>query len=163
MKESGYEWRDNWKNAFAKAHDVNGKVIARGKGTRPRVARYGAAGGLNTTAKDYTKFLMEIVAPKESDAFRLTQASLKEMVRPHVKLPEDQKIDGASAWALGWAVHERPEGNLIVHSGGQSGYRSLAMASVERKSGFVVLTNGDNGGKVIYDPRMMELLGKVLE
>lgn len=163
MKESGYEWRDDWKNAFAKAHDVNGEVITRGKGTRPGVARYGSAGGLNTTAKDYAKFLTEIVAPKESDAFRLTQGSLKEMVRPHVKLPEDQKIDGASAWALGWAVQERPEGNLIVHSGGQSGYRSLAMASVERKSGFVVLTNGDNGGKVIYDPRMMELLGKVLE
>lgn len=159
MTESGYEWREGWNKAFAKAHDVKGKVIERGKGTRPAVARYGAAGGLNTTAKDYAKFLIEIVAPKEIDAFRLTQASLKEMVRPQVKLPEDQKIDGASAWALGWAVQERPVGNFIVHSGGQSGYRSLAMASVDKKTGFVVLTNGDNGARVIYDPRVLELLG----
>ena len=162
MKASGYEWNEGSKKDVARAHDQNGKVIAKEKPSSPGVARYGSAGGLNTTVKDYAKFLIEIVAPKASDEFRLKPETLREMVRPHVKLPPDQKIDGATAWALGWAVQEKPEGNWLVHSGGQSGFRSLAMTSLEKRTGFIVLTNSDNGAKVIYGPRMLELLARVL-
>jgi hypothetical protein len=73
------------------------------------------------------------------------------MIRPQVRLPENEKIDGASAWALGWAVQEKPTGNVLVHSGGQAGFRSLAMASVETRCGFIILTNGDSGGRLIHD------------
>ena len=162
MKASGYEWKEGTGNQAARAHDAAGKVIAKGKPSAPAVARYGSAGGLNTTAKDYAKFLIEIVAPKEPSDFRLKPDTLREMLRPQVKLPADQQIDGATAWALGWAVQEKPEGNWLVHSGGQTGFRSLAMASVEKKTGFIILTNGDNGGKVIYDPRILNLLARVL-
>jgi CubicO group peptidase (beta-lactamase class C family) len=158
MNGSGYEWSEAFEKNAARPHDVHGKTIAKGKPRAPDVARYGSAGGLLTTAKDFAKFLIEIVAPKESDAFRLKKETLTEMVRPQIKLPPNQKIDGATSWALGWAVQERPAGNLLVHSGGQSGFRSLAMASVEKRSAFIVLTNGDNGGKLIYDPRMQALL-----
>ncbi len=84
------------------------------------------------------------------------------MLKPQVKLPADQKIDGASSWAMGWAIQERPSGNVIVHSGGQAGFRSLAMASVEKQSGFIILTNGDNGGKVIYDQALQQILDRLL-
>jgi hypothetical protein len=84
------------------------------------------------------------------------------MVRPHVRLDEREPIDNATSWALGWAVQERPGGPVILHSGGQAGFRSMAMASVDRKSGFILLTNSDNGGKVIWDPRVVSLLDRVL-
>jgi hypothetical protein len=51
---------------------------------------------------------------------------------------------------LGWGLNDKPEGRLIVHSGGQNGIRSLTMTSLEHQNGFIVLTNGDNGGQVIY-------------
>ncbi|MGZ8937793.1 MAG: serine hydrolase domain-containing protein [Limisphaerales bacterium] len=162
MDGSGYEWSESFEKNAARPHDVNGNVIAKGKPRAPDVARYGSAGGLITTARDFAKFLIEIVAPKESDAFRLKKETLREMVRPQIKLPPDQKMDGATSWALGWAVQERPEGNLLVHSGGQSGFRSLAMASVEKRSGFIALTNSDNGGKLINHPKMLELLGRAV-
>lgn len=60
------------------------------------------------------------------------------MFRPQVRLREDQKIDGAHAWALGWAVQERDTGNVFLHSGGQSGFKSLTMVSIQRKAGFVM-------------------------
>jgi hypothetical protein len=72
------------------------------------------------------------------------------MFRPQVKLSNDQRIDECTSWSLGWGIQERPTGNLIVHSGGQSGFRSLTMASLNKKSGFVAFTNGDNGGKLVY-------------
>jgi hypothetical protein len=106
--------------------------------------------------------LIEILDPKASDAFRLNQKSLKEMVQPQVKLDPGEKIDGADSWALGWAIQPRKAGNVIVHSGGQAGFRSLAMGSVERKSGFIILTNGDNGGKVLSDPTLGDILNRLL-
>ena len=141
---------------------MSGQSRKKSKPTATDAARYASAGGLHTTAAEYAKFLMEIVNAKDSDAFRLNRKSVQEMLRPQVKLPENEKIDGADSWALGWAVQQRPSGNVIVHSGGQSGFRSLAMASVERKSGFIVLTNSDNGGKVIHDPAFGGLMERLL-
>ena len=83
------------------------------------------------------------------------------MTTPQVKLRENQKIDGANSWGLGWAIQERPNGNVILHSGGQAGFRSLAMASLEKKTGFVILTNSDNGGYLLYDPELMNALNRL--
>ena len=49
------------------------------------MASYGVAGGLCTTPTDYAKFLIEVIDPKPSDAFRLKKESLEEMLRPQVK------------------------------------------------------------------------------
>jgi CubicO group peptidase (beta-lactamase class C family) len=162
MTSSGYVWNDTFAKHAARPHDSDGKPRAKAKPTATDAARYASAGGLHTTAAEYAKFLMEIVNPKESDTFRLNQKSLEEMVRPQVKLDPAEKIDGADSWALGWAIQERPTGNVIVHSGGQDGFRSLAMSSVENKSGFIMLTNGDNGGKVLHNPTLGTNLNRLL-
>ncbi len=162
MTSSGYVWNDTFEKHAARPHDVEGKPFAKKKPTATDAARYASCGGLHTTPTDYAKFLSEIVDPKESDAFRLSKKILKEMFRPQVKLAEGAKIDGADSWALGWAIQERKTGNVIVHSGGQAGFRSLTMASVERKSAFIILTNGDNGGRVIYNQTLGEALNLLL-
>jgi hypothetical protein len=102
-----------------------------------------------------------VINAPSGDAF-LGPAMHREMIRPQVKLPADVKIDGADSWALGWAVQERPTGNVILHSGGQTGFRALSMLSIERKSGFVILTNSDNGARICYDPTLGELLTPLL-
>ncbi len=162
MSRSCYLAAPGWEQAIARGHDGAGMPIDKAPPRGSDVARYGAVGGLNMTATDYAKFLVEVVAPGKRDEFRLSATMLSEMVRPQIKLPKDRQIDGCTAWALGWGVQERPGGNLLVHSGGQSGFRSLALASIERKSGLIVLTNSDNGGKVIFHPRFLELADKVV-
>jgi len=163
MTSSGYLWNDGFTKHTARPHDVDGKPSANGRPGAPDVARYGACGGLHTTSTDYARFLMEIVDPKESDTFRLNRTSLQEMLRPHVKLAEGEKIDGADSWALGWAVQERKTGNVIIHSGGQAGFRSLTLASPQRKSGFIILTNSDNGGRVLFSPALGEVMNRLLD
>lgn len=162
MNSSGYVWRDFFEKHAASPHDITGKPLTKARPKPTDAARYGSCGGLHTTAGDYAKFLTEVIAPRPSDGFRLNAGSLREMLRPQVKLGEGEKIDGADSWALGWAVQERKTGPVIVHSGGQTGFRSLTMASVERKSGFVVLTNSDNGAKVFYHPDFIELTDRLL-
>jgi len=163
MHSSGYVWNQAFEKHSAQPHNSRGEASAKRKPRATAAARYGSAGGLHTTAGDYAKFLLEILAPKESDAHRLGRKSRQEMFRPQVKLPEEEKIDGADSWALGWAVQERKNGNVILHSGGNAGFSCLTMASVERKSGFVVLTNSDNGGKIFFGPAFAELINPLLD
>lgn len=158
MDSSGYVLDDRWAPQAARPHDAQGRPLAQKQGNAISAARYASSGGLHTTVTDYARFLLEVVDPQPAQAHRLNKASLAEMLRPQIKLAGDQKIDGATSWALGWAIQERDTGNLIIHSGGQSGFRSLAMASVERKSGFIILTNGDSGGQVLNDPRLLDML-----
>ncbi|MCF0073011.1 beta-lactamase family protein [Dyadobacter sp. CY261] len=162
MEASGYLWRDEFAGKAASPHDVVGKPHIKKRPTAPDIARYGAMGDLHTTCGDYAKFLIEVLNPTTTDQFRLTRKMHSEMIRPQVKLKEGAKIDGADAWALGWAVQQRKTGDVILHSGGQNGFRSLTMGSVQRKSGFVMFTNSDNGGKVIFHPKLAIALDSLL-
>ena len=157
MRSSGYGWRGPFERTAARPHDIKGQPLDQKKPNAADIARYGAVGELRTTASDYAKFLLTVLNLPAGDAF-LGRNMVREMIRPQVKLDPLEKIDGADSWALGWGIQERPAGNVILHSGGQSGFRSLTMASVDRKSGFVIFTNSDSGGFVCYDNDLGSLL-----
>jgi CubicO group peptidase (beta-lactamase class C family) len=161
MTSSGYVWNDTLGRNEAMPHNLEGEPLPKGHPTAIDMARYASAGGLVTTAKDFSKFIIGLFTSIENDPYQLNRKSLEEMFRPQVKLREDQKIDGASSWALGWAVQERESGNIVLHSGGQSGFKSLVMVSLERKAGFVMLTNGDSGGYVLYNQELGNVLNRL--
>jgi CubicO group peptidase (beta-lactamase class C family) len=161
MTASSYVWRDPLERSAARPHDIKGQPLPKKKPNAADVARYGAVGELRTTTGDYSKFLLAVLNRPGGDAL-LGAPMWQEMIRPRVKLPPTEKIDGADSWALGWAVQERPTGHVILHSGGQTGFRALTMASVERKSGFVIFTNSDSGGYVCDDEKLRTLLTPLL-
>jgi hypothetical protein len=123
-------------------------------------ARYASAGGLHATVADYARFLIEVVAPKPADTFRLRADTLDMMLRPVVPVSEEPL---RSSWALGWQVLHLADGPVIAHGGDNPGFHSFAAVSRTRRSGFIVMTNGDGGVKVIerllYTPGM---LGRLL-
>lgn len=140
MTASGYLWNDAMEKHAARPHDRDGKPLLKKKPNGPNVARYGSAGGLHATATDYAKFILEVIEPKPSDAFRLKRESVAEMVRPHIKTNDEFK----SSWALGWQILHTANGDLIAHGGYNTGFHSFAAASIKRKNGYVVVMNGDN-------------------
>jgi CubicO group peptidase (beta-lactamase class C family) len=156
MTSSGYDWNDSLEARSARAHDGAGKPLERGQPTATGAARYAAAGGLHTTATDYARFLLEILDPRPRDAFRLTKASLEEMLRTHVK------VDASTSWALGWQVRHTPQGDIIQHQGGQGGFQAFTAASVARRSGYVMLTNSANGSEVFYDEEFSVAMDRLL-
>ena len=141
MTSSGYLWDEIMESHMARGHDEKGKPsgISR-KPTGPSVARYGMVGGLCTTPTDYAKFVMEIINPKPSDAFRLNKDYLAEMLRPQVKRNTE------SSWALGWEINHTQNGDFLRHGGGNPGFACFVAASMERKSGYVIMTNAENSG-----------------
>ena len=149
MESSGYLWTDSFAKRVARPHSENGEPLPYRKPTGAGVARYGAMGALLTTATDYAKFLIEVIDPKPADEFRLSRANLIEMLRPQIKVEDGPGY--SISWALGWRVARTAEGDLVGHGGDQTGFHSTSEISVAGKSGYVILTNGDYGWKLIKD------------
>lgn len=154
MTSSRVTWDADYVKRIAKPHDENGKRIAGKYYTPPSpvelaegIARYGAAAMLMTTPADYATFLLEFLNPKPANNFRLSDASREEMLRPQIKTKQ--------AWeGLAWPL-EQHEGTPVIfaHSGQDPGYYCFAAGCVERRSGLMVMLNGDS-----YVPFAMKLL-----
>ena len=147
-----YEEGTDYARHVARRHDQNGKRIPDNPVTPQKgaedITRYGAAAMLMTTPTDYATFLLEFLDPKPADAFRLNDASRAEMLRPQVK-----KTD--TTWeGLAWHL-EQIDGIplLFSHTGQADGYYCLTSGCSERRSGLMVMLNGDS-----YVPILMKML-----
>jgi CubicO group peptidase (beta-lactamase class C family) len=155
MTRSGYVYTAAMGQNMASRHDKAGALMPQKTGTAVDVARYGAAGSLMTTATDYAKFLLEVMQPKPADDYRLTAATRAEMLTPQIKVePSPVKI----SWALGWQIWHMDEGDIVAHGGDDDGWHCQSMCSPERKTGFVVLTNGEGGGGMIFNELLKPLV-----
>ncbi len=151
MESSGYLWPEPLGKHLARPHDEQGRPMAeRTYASAAAVARYGSMGGLLTTAPDYARFLLAFLDPKPADAFHLAAGSITEMLTPQVKVEDGPGY--SISWALGWKIAKTAEYGVVVsHGGDQPGFHSLAEMSPSRKTGYVILTNGENGWKLIQE------------
>ena len=134
---------ESYKRRMARGHDQNGKPIEQGppqtaEKAAEDLAIYGAAAALSTTTADFAKFMIEILDPKPADAFRLSASGLREYLRPQLKRDE---IKSSS---LGWVVAQTNGLTIFSHSGSAPGWYCDAYGSANRKSGIVIMSNGDN-------------------
>jgi CubicO group peptidase (beta-lactamase class C family) len=147
MASSGYVSPDGFAAHVARPHDETGQPLPPRTYRPPGAARYGAMGGLVTTAGDYARFLIEVMNPKPPDAVRLTSASLREMLRPQIAVEDGPGY--SIAWGLGWRLAQTNGGDLVSHGGDQRGFHSTSEMSLATRSGYVILTNGDLGWALI--------------
>jgi CubicO group peptidase (beta-lactamase class C family) len=159
MSHSGYVPTRETEPHIATRHDKDGKPMPRQASTAIDVARYGAAGSLITTAADYATFLIEVMQPKPADEYRLNAASRESMLTPQIRLDQSPV---RMSWALGWQVWHLDEGDVIVHGGDDTGWHSQSMFSDTRKTGFVILTNGEGGGGMIFNDLLKPLVSDFL-
>lgn len=156
MVSSGYVWSDRLEKHAARPHDAQGHPLPKSKPTATDAARYAAAGGLRTTPTEYARFLVEVITAADGDAFRLKRHTRDEMIRPQVSVDQD------SSWALGWQIRRTGTGNVVQHGGDNKGFHAFVAASVEKRSGWVVMTNGDSGWKLFRNPTLWDALNAFL-
>lgn len=149
MRSSGYEPIGPLQKRKAHPHDESGKLMKRGPGHPTDPARYAAAGGLLTTPTDYAKFLVAVVNPASAGARRLSPKSLEQMLKPHVTVTSTPEY--TVFWALGWRFVRAKEGEWIGHGGDNPGFHCLAEMSPAKRTGFVIMTNGDGGVKFLQE------------
>lgn len=82
MTRSGYVWNEELGRNEVQPHDWEGKPLQKGHYTVIDMARYASAGGLTTTAKDFSRLMIELFTPAYNDQYRLNKNSLEEMFRP---------------------------------------------------------------------------------
>jgi CubicO group peptidase (beta-lactamase class C family) len=158
MTSSGYVCTEAIGKKMARPHDKNGLALPMRRSSAVDVARYGSAGALLTTATDYAKFLIEVIDPKPSDNCRLNAASRKEMLRPQVEAPTPPGYPFRSSWALGWQVLHLERGDVHCHGGDNEGFHSMSATSLTRRSGFVVMNNGESGYEMIQTHLLKDLI-----
>lgn len=127
----------------------------------------GGAGNLNSSVNDMSRWLRMQINQGEIDGKRIVSAeALGATHEPRIaisgfmqELMKQGEYDQLS-YATGWVVHSTPQGRIIEHGGGTTGFTSQVAFDPDRRFGVVVLTNlsGDIGaglalplGKYVMD------------
>ena len=101
-----------------------------------------AAAGLWTTPSDLARVAIELqLALRGPAGTVLKEATAREMIAPV----------GAGPFAVGFSITKKGEGWYFTHSGGNWGFSCDLLAHVRKGYGVVIMTNGDQGGRVIEE------------
>jgi CubicO group peptidase (beta-lactamase class C family) len=122
----------------ARAHDRDGKRM----GDPWHVYPEHAAAGLWTTPTDLAKFVIEVQRSLLGQSNKvLSRSSALEMVTPV----------GVGPFAVGFQVAKQGEGWYFMHGGSNWGFQCNLIGHRIKGYGFVVMTNGDNGGPLMQE------------
>lgn len=95
------------------------------------------ASGMHTTAADYAGLIVGMFNGK-----KLSSAGLKRMITPVIKMNESSN---AIRLGEGFFLLNTPDDTLVFFNGINNGFKSEVFYSVNKKRGFVLLTNSDRG------------------
>jgi CubicO group peptidase (beta-lactamase class C family) len=158
MTSSSYVWRPDFDALTATGHDSDGKAVELEK---PKEAL--AASTLNTTAKDYARFVEAVLNGKG-----LKPATLREMETPEIALDpecricikhEPKQLSKNLFWGLGWGIERKDGTDMLWHWGDNGAFKGFVMADPKTKSGVVMFANSENGLEVAK-PVVDEAMGR---
>lgn len=163
MRASGYVSAQGATEPIAAPYDDAGKPLP----AEP-VTRYNAADLAHATARDYARFLIDarndrgLVATVSAQRSR-SQADLTPETCAGTKAATCPSWTG---FGLGWQLLGFPDGTTMLHTGKDAG--AFTFAAIDRVSGdgIVILTNSDNGWRIILpvlertgsDPKLIAFL-----
>jgi len=139
MKNSTYQQpiTKEWQKNISAAYDRNGQLI---KGLWNNYPEQAAA-GLWTTPTDLAKYCIEIqdIAKGKKNGI-LSKTTINQMLTKH-------KND----WGLGPSLQNQKDSLIFGHGGKNAGFTNDMKAYVYQGNAIIVMTNADNGGKLISE------------
>lgn len=150
MNMTSYVWQNRFENKYSNGHTVDEEVIS--KDTEDEA---GAAGSMETTLDDYTKFMKHMLqlASKESE---ITQLLFSPVIRIRTKaqfgplsLEEtDANDDIQLSYGMGWGLLQSPLGLGAFKEGHGEGFQHYSIIFPESGTGVILLSNSDNAESI---------------
>lgn len=153
MPMSSYVWEPRFENNYCLGHNAEGKTYEKEKRTRS-----GAAGSMETTLSDYTRFMTAVLNKKG-----LKQASFKELFRPQIRIHSKQQFgpnaqvktdendDIELSYGLGWGLLQTPHGKAFFKEGHDDGWGHYSIAFPDSRIAIIMMSNSDNGESIFKE------------
>jgi CubicO group peptidase (beta-lactamase class C family) len=158
MTRSSYVWQTSFQNDYAVGHDMNEDTLPKNKRTQAN-----AAGSLETTIADWTRFVEAVMQGKE-----LSQKSRQEMLSPQIGIYTKRQFPSLNndttseyrniqlSYGLGWGLFKSPYGWAFFEEGHEEGWEHYCISFPDKKQSVIIMTNSSNGESIFK-----ELLEKI--
>jgi CubicO group peptidase (beta-lactamase class C family) len=160
MQRTSFLWQPAFESDFALGHNMNGDTIPKDRRTEAN-----AAGSMETTIADYTRFVAAILQGKGlSKKSREEMLSLQIPIYTKRQFPslntdttsENKRID--LGYGLGWGLFKSSYGKAFFKEGHGEGWQHYVIGFPEKQYAAIILTNSDNG-ESLFKQLVEELTG----
>jgi CubicO group peptidase (beta-lactamase class C family) len=141
MTASSYIWRSRYDSLKAYRHDLLGHLAGR---NQPPDAKEdtvhdngNAAASLQTTARDYAKFVIALM-----HGTGLKKSTWKQLLTPQIRVDSTYP---PVAWGLGIGLETMPEGEYCWHWGDNGNAKAYVTAFLPARNAVVYFADGANG------------------
>jgi len=150
MRRTGYVWQPDFETDYAVGHLENESTIPKKKRSSAN-----AAGSLETTIADYTRFLAAAVRGEG-----LSPKAFNEMTRMQIAIHSAHQFPSldtatttdndviALGYGLGWGLFTTPYGKVFFKEGHDDGWEHFALCLPGQQKAFIVMTNSSNGESI---------------
>jgi CubicO group peptidase (beta-lactamase class C family) len=153
MDMTSYVWQERFENNYCHGHTSGQKVID--KDTEDEA---GAAGSMETTPVDYSKFLTKIIelSSHNSDVTKL-------MFTPNIRIHSKKQFGSGSLgktnvndsiglnYGLGWGILKSPYGEGYFKEGHAEGFQHYSILFPEKRIGILLMSNSDNAESIFKE------------
>ena len=153
MKRTSYLWQPSFNSDYALGHDMNGDTLPKHKRKTAN-----AAGSMETTAADYTRFMAAVMRGK-----RLSSKTWHQMLSPQIainskrqfpSLNNDTTADNRKiqlSYGLGWGLFTTPYGRAFFKEGHDDGWVNYVIGFPDKKIALVIMCNDSNGESIFKE------------
>jgi CubicO group peptidase (beta-lactamase class C family) len=159
MTRTSMVWNERFENDYANGYDESGHSLG-----PQRRQRANAAGSMQTTIGDFSRFMQAVIQGKG-----LRKDTREQMLRAQVQIaakhqfptfenePTDENKEIRLSYGLGWGLYWTPYGEALFKEGHDDGWRNYTVYFDKVGTGLVIMTNSSNG-EGIYKVLLERLL-----
>lgn len=153
MHHTSYVWQERFENNYCNGHTVDEQLIP--KDTEDEA---GAAGSMETTLDDYSKFVEHVLAAASRDS-KISRLMFTPNIRIRSKaqfgplslVKTDENDEIALSYGLGWGLLESPFGPGAFKEGHGEGFQHYSIIFPEKESGVIIMSNSDNAESIFKE------------
>lgn len=150
MTRTSFVWQPSFESNFAVGHNFTEDILP-----KIRMSAANAAGSMETTIADYTRFVAAVMQGKG-----LKEKTKQEMLSPQIGIYTKKQFptlnnDTTSmnrkiqlSYGLGWGLFNSPYGWVFFKEGHTDGFEHYCINFPDKRTSLVIMTNSSNGESI---------------